>query len=166
MLDVQRRFISKTKNKEEIIRGNLAEFLWRGLDCIQSIFQAVLSFSYYAKNFPYSLITAFPFMLHFSNSKKKKYPLFLMVQSREVGIHKIFVGSCCITHSLTPFFGEAPSRSTDFSLLVPRSRSTHREPFDCFLSSSAVVLRHHSEHFQQFLFLLNNFFFINEQKVL
>lgn len=113
-----------------------------GLDCEH--FQEPYFSLIRPKNFPYSLITAFLYAATFSQLQEGKKHHYIWWCCREVGRWEKSSVLCCVYIQWPRFLVEAPSRSTDFSFLVRRSRSTRREAFDCFASSSAVVPRHRS----------------------
>lgn len=141
MFDVQRRFILCENWKEttlkgvrsiegkEIIRGNLAEFLWRGLNWMRSIFKAVF-LSHNAKNFPCSLITAFLHATHFSQLQENFWALFCGWWNREVELSCVeftrdFSSTLLLlVHIQWPrFLVKAPSWSTDCFLFLRFSLS-------------------------------------------
>lgn len=189
MFDVERWFIfvenktakqqyqEKMEERREIIRGNLSyKFLWRG----PIVFEVkhfprhfpsrVLFYSHNAKNFPYSLITAF---LHATFSqhreRRKKNPLYSMLwkQGSRSWCRSIRERFCLVFLLYTfidPVFGwSTVTKHWLFVSRSPLSLST-REPFDCFPSSSAVGFQHRSADFQVFFSLAFQLNFLVEGK--
>lgn len=156
-------FLYKNETKRKLLEVITLSFYGEGSDCMWSIFQAVLFSLLLCQEFSLFINHCFSLCYIFRTPRKRKTIIFDGAKQGS-RFRRDFLGSCCCVHSLTPLFGEAPSRSTDFSFLVPRSRSIHGESFDCFSSSSSVGHRQHSVNFQQFC-VFNSSFLI-EQKVI